>query len=88
MTEIKTCHRGHEMTNEITRNRMRNASKSKTFQKGEDAIPEILDFVVNAIESEHYQPEGTQYSGDGLTPHDPQDLLKFKYIITVRKFFL
>lgn len=64
------------------------SSKSKTFQKGDDAIPDILEFVMNNIEAETYQPEGTQYSHDGLSPYDPQELLKHKYIITVTKLTL
>ncbi len=64
---------------------MKTQSKSKTFQKGDDAIPEILDFVSSNIETTDWQPEGVASYADGLTPHDPRADLNFKYVITVTK---
>jgi len=60
-------------------------SKSKTFQKGDDAIPDILEFVMSNIETHDYQPEGVSSYNDGLTPHDPVSELKAKYVVTVTK---
>ncbi len=64
---------------------MRTISFSKTFKKGDEAFPDMLDFVMNNIETEDTTPEAN--SGE-LQPPDPQDSLKFKYVITVRKFYL
>lgn len=66
---------------------MRTQSKSKTFHKGDDALSEILDFVMGSIETDDYTPEGTEWSGGEPGPHDPRHDLKFKYVITVTKFF-
>ena len=60
-------------------------SKSKTFHKGDDVIPEILDFVISQIETTDYTPEGTAGYIDGLSPHDPRQDLNFNYTITVTK---
>lgn len=64
---------------------MKTVSYSKTFQKGDDVLPEILDFVVSNIEVDDVTPEAS--SGE-LTPPDPQQNLKFKYVVSVRKFYL
>jgi hypothetical protein len=64
---------------------METESKSKTFQKGDDCIGEILDFVTSNLETDDYTPEGIASYNDGLSPHDPRSDLKHKYIITVTK---
>lgn len=63
---------------------MKTVSFSKTFQKGHDAVPEILEHVMKAIETDEHFPAGNLQH----EPPDPQQLLKFKYCITVRKFYL
>ena len=60
-------------------------SKSKTFQKGDDCIGEIVDFVTSNLETHDYQPEGIASYGDGLSPYDPVSELKHKYIVTITK---
>lgn len=60
-------------------------TKSKTFQKGDDVIPDILEFVMQNIETHDYQPEGISSYNDGLTPHDPVSELKHKYVIVIKQ---
>lgn len=59
-------------------------TKSKTFQKGDD-VPDMLDFIMNNIETHDYQPEGISSYNDGLTPYDPVSELKHKYVITIKQ---
>lgn len=59
-------------------------SKSKTFQKGDDA-GELIEWFHNQIETHDWQPEGTHWGGGEPGPHDPVCELKHKYIITVTK---
>lgn len=66
---------------------MRTKSKSKTFHKGDDATAEILDFVMSNLETDDYTPEGTDWSGGEPGPFDPRSDLKFKYVITLTKFY-
>ena len=59
-------------------------SKSKTFQKGDDAIPDILDFVMKNIETTDYEPEGA----NDLTPSDLRQDLNWKYTVTVTRYYI
>lgn len=60
-------------------------SKSKTFHKGDDAMFEIYEFINKHIDTDDYTPEGVASYSDGLSPHDPRQDLKHKYVITVTK---
>jgi|SRR6478609_5262471 len=61
-------------------------SKSKTFQKGDDFYEVINFFTQDGLfELDEIQPEGTDWSGGEPGPHDPQSLLKHKYIVYVVK---
>lgn len=64
---------------------IKNISKSKTFQKGDNCTSEIMDFVMSNIETHDWQPEGIVSYADGLVPEDPRQDLKFKYRITITK---
>ena len=59
-------------------------SRSKTFQQGCD-YQEIIDWFVKHIDTEDFQPEGTNWSGGEIGPWDPECNLKHKYIVTITK---
>lgn len=59
-------------------------SKSKTFQKGDD-YGDLVEWFMNQIEVNEYQPEGTEWSGGEPGPFDPVCELNQKYVITVKK---
>jgi hypothetical protein len=65
---------------------MKTISFSKTFQKGEDAIPEILDFVMSKVETEPHDDKGNL--SEFLESLEETTPLKFKYVVSVRKFYL
>jgi hypothetical protein len=60
------------------------ASKSKTFQKGDDA-GELIEWFINQIETHDWQPEGTDWGGGQPGPIDPRSDLKHKYTITITR---
>lgn len=60
------------------------ASKSKTFQKGDD-YGELIEWFMKQVETHDWQPEGTDWSGGMPGPNDPVCELANKYIITVTK---
>jgi hypothetical protein len=66
---------------------MKRATKSKTFQKGDDFY-EVIEWFTSEgkFETNDYTPEGTNWSGGEPGPHDPVSALKNKYLITITKF--
>lgn len=79
----------HNLRNEMKRTsnvrEKRKTCKSKTFQKGDEAWP-LIDWVTRQIETNEYQPEGTDWGGGMPSPHDPVCELKHKYVITITRF--
>jgi hypothetical protein len=59
-------------------------SSSKTFQKGDD-YGELIEWFMKQIETNDYQPEGTEWSGGEPAPYDPVCELKHKYRIVILK---
>ena len=57
---------------------------TKTFQQGDD-YGELIEWFMKQIETNDYQPEGTEWSGGEPAPFDPVCELKHKYTITVRQ---
>lgn len=64
---------------------MKTKSKSKTFAKGDADIHEMIEFVVQNIETYDDTPQGTNWSQGEPGPHDPVERLSHKYIITVTR---
>jgi len=60
-------------------------SKSKTFQKSDEQLHELLDFIMNSIETYDDTPPGTNWSDGEPTPFDPVTRLSHKYVITVTR---
>jgi hypothetical protein len=60
-------------------------SKSKTFPKEDTQLHEVIDWVVEQIETDDWQPAGTNWGGGEPGPMDPRCDLKHKYIIQVIK---
>ena len=59
-------------------------TKSKTFAKG-DEFHDMHEWFVQQIETDDWQPEGTDWSGGEPGPLDPRCDLKFKYRIIIQK---
>lgn len=63
---------------------MRKTSKTKTFQK-EDQLHELMDWVVNNVQTDDWQPQGTNWGGGEPGPMDPRIDLDAKYIVTITR---
>lgn len=59
--------------------------RSKTFQKG-DELSDVLDWIVNNIDTHDYVPEGTSWIDGEPVPNDPRCELGYKYMIILQKF--